>query len=140
MAPQLTQVDRLTDAQVTELCDLFQQEWWTRGRTLEETRRAVAHSPVVIGLVEPQSGRLAAFARVLTDFVFKGLILDVIVAAPYRGQSLGRALMETILQYPSLSAVKHLELYCRPELRPFYSQWGFTDDLAELHFMRVKRG
>lgn len=37
-----------------------------------------------------------AFARILTDYVYKALILDVIVEPAYRGRGLGRLLMESI--------------------------------------------
>jgi hypothetical protein len=44
--------------------------------------------------------------------------------------------MDTILQHPAVTAVRHCELYCLPELMPFYHKWGFTDELGRLHFMR----
>jgi len=68
--------------------------------------------------------------------VYKALILDVIVDVAYRGRELGRILMDTILQHPALRSVRHFELYCLPELMPFYRKWGFTDELGTLRFMR----
>jgi len=40
------------------------------------------------------------------------------------------------LSDPSLRDVLHFQLYCRPELVPFYERWEFTADLGELRFMR----
>jgi predicted GNAT family N-acyltransferase len=129
-------IQSLTEKQVKELCELYQREWWTKGRQLVDVQRMVKHSDVIVGFCEPDTERLIAFARVLTDFVYKALILDVIVHEEYRGTGLGRTLMNTILQHPSLKDVKHVELYCRPEMRSFYQKWGFTDELGELYFMR----
>ena len=129
-------VERLTPAQVEELHALYRGEWWTNSRTAEDTRRIVTGSQVVLAYIELETGSLAAFARAVTDFISKALVLDVIVRPDLRGTGLGEAVMDTILAHPSLAAVRHFELYCRPELVPFYERWGFTDDLGELRFMR----
>ncbi len=126
----------LTESQIKDLYALFQREWWTKGRELDDVKRMLEHTDVVVALCEPQTKRLIAFARVLTDRVYKALILDVIVDVAYRGTELGRTLMDTILQHPALSSVHHFELYCLPELIPFYRKWGFTDELGTLRFMR----
>ena len=133
-------IHQLTELQIKDLHVLFQGEWWTTGRQLDEVRRMLEHTDVIVALCEPQTQKLVAFSRVLTDRVYKALILDVIVDGAYRGRGLGRALLDLILQHPALSAVRHFELYCRPELVPFYRQWGFTDDLAALRFMRRTEG
>ena len=70
----------LDEAQVEELCALYQREWWTKGRELADVRRMVAHSDFVFALTETGTGALAGFARVLSDRVYKALVLDVIVA------------------------------------------------------------
>ena len=132
----LERVERLTDSQIEQLCNLYQGEWWTRGRVLEDIRRMLEHSDVVVAFAERDTGRLAAFARVLTDYVFKALVFDVIVAPAHRGTGAGRMLLDAIVAHPALRAVRHFELYCLPELVPFYRKWGFTDDLGALRFMR----
>lgn len=63
-------------------------------------------------------------------------MLDVIVEASHRRTGMGRELMDAVLGHLRLEGVLHFELYCRPELVPFYERWGFTDDLGELRFMR----
>jgi predicted GNAT family N-acyltransferase len=129
-------IQSLTNEHVKELYHLYQQEWWTKGRRLSDVQRMVEHSDVVVGFCDSETEQLIAFARILTDYVYKALILDVIVREDYRGTGLGRALMDLIVEHPSLKSVKHFELYCRPEMRSFYKKWGFTDNLGELHFMR----
>ena len=41
--------------------------------------------------------------------------------------------------HPRLRDVRHFELYCLPELIPFYERWGFTTSTAGVHFLRAER-
>ncbi len=129
-------IERLTEDQVGQLHRLFQGEWWTRGRTLEDVRRMLKHTDITLGLCEQATGRLVAFARVLTDRVFKAFIFDVIVDPAYRGRGLGIRIMESVLGHPDLARVRHLELYCHQEMFPFYRRWGFTEDVGGSLLMR----
>ncbi len=85
-------VNRLTCAHIEQLWRMYQGEWWSRGRNLNDVRRAVEHSDLICAYCDPATGRLAAFARVLTDFVYKAVIFDVIVDRPVRRLGLGRML------------------------------------------------
>ena len=129
-------VNRLTGVQIEQLWRMYQGEWWSRGRNINDVRRAVEHSDLVFAYCVAETGRLAAFTRVLTDFVYKAVLFDVIVDRPYRDLGLGRTLLEAVTSHPALLFVEHIELYCRPELIPFYEQWGFTAHLGKLCFMR----
>jgi hypothetical protein len=40
------------------------------------------------------------------------------------------------VSHPDLREVKHFELYCLPELRPFYEKWGFEADVGGIDLMR----
>lgn len=137
-------VHRLADAQVAELLALFRKEWWSRNRQEAEVRRMLEGTEVIVGLCEGgragAPGRLVAFARVVTDFVYRATIYDVIVSADYRGRGLGPMLMNNILSDPKLAGVEYLELYCLPELMPFYRALGFTDELGGVRLMRLSRG
>ena len=118
---------------------LYQDEWWTRGRTTEETLTLLRRADHLFGVCEPCSGRLLAFARVLTDGVFKAFVFDVIVAKDSRGRGLGSRLMRRILEHPDLREVKHVELVCLPELETFYERLGFTTDVGGIRLMRRAR-
>jgi predicted GNAT family N-acyltransferase len=129
-------IDKLSVEQIEQLHTFYQNEWWSKGRSLTETQELLKHSDFVFGVCDSTTQQLLAFARVLTDHVFKALILDVIVRPDQRGAGLGAALMEKILQHPVLSKVQHVELYCLPERVAFYQRLGFSSDLRELKFMR----
>jgi GNAT superfamily N-acetyltransferase len=122
----LQPVTSLTDTQVRELHQLYQNEWWTKGRSLEQIERMLDHSDYVFGLCDSETRNLVAFARLLTDRTFKAFIFDVIVAPAHRKRGVGKVIIDRILAHPDLVSVKHFELYCLPELVPFYERWGFS--------------
>jgi len=132
---QFQHIDHLTEDQVSQLYRLYQLEWWTKGRSLADVHTMLTHSDYIFGVCEPGSDRLIAFARVLTDRVFKAFIFDVIVDRAYRGTGLGKATMERVVSHPDLFRVKHFELYCLPELIPFYARWGFSTEVGEIVLM-----
>lgn len=121
----VTRIESLSDAQISDLHALYQGEWWSVGRSLDDVRLVVANSSLLVGYVDDE-GRLIAFCRVLTDFVFRATIYDVIVAERYRGQGLGRMLMDAVTSHPRLGRVSVLWLCCEPEMIPFYKKWGFV--------------
>ena len=129
-------ITQLRDGHVDQLHELYQREWWTRGRTRPDVEQMLEYSDYVFGFCAEPGDRLVAFARVLTDRVFKALIFDVIVASPHRGDGLGRRLMDTIVEHPDLRSVRHIELYCVPEMVPFYEKWRFSTDVAGVTYMR----
>ena len=133
---QHTVLSALSEAQVEQLHSLYQGEWWTAGRSFADVRTILEYSDFVFGIAAPGSAQLLAFARVLTDRVYKALVLDVIVHPEHRSAGLGSYLMAHILAHPILSKVRHIELYCLPEREEFYRRQGFTSELGELLLMR----
>ncbi|WP_338353401.1 GNAT family N-acetyltransferase [Thalassolituus oleivorans] len=114
---------------------LYQREWWTQGRTLEETKTCISGSQICIGVLEVDQN-LIGFVRVLTDFTFKALIFDVIVEESYRSRGVGKYLIELVKSHKRLARVKHFELYCLPELVPFYRKQGFTTEVGGVALLR----
>lgn len=126
-----------TDEQVQELHALYQQEWWTDKRSITDTKKCINGSQLCIGLVD-DNGSLQGFARVLTDYIFKALIFDFIVAKEQRGSGAGNKLISIIKNNPQLQDVKHFELYCLPEIFNFYEKHGFSTDVGNIQLMRCK--
>ena len=129
----------LNDKQVMQLHKLYKEEWWTNKRTLEETQKVVKNSQIVIAIID-ENNELQAFVRILTDYVFKAFIFDLIVSEKQRGKGLGQKFMFLIKNHSELQEVKHFELYCLPEMLGFYEGFNFTDELGKLTFMRKTKG
>ena len=128
-------VHQIDEARIAQLHEFFAREWWTVGRSLDETRRCVEGSQIRIGLLD-DAGDLVGFARVITDYTFKAMIFDVIVADAHRGKGLGDRLIELVLEHPDLARVRHFELYCLPGIAPFYERHGFSAEVGGVRLMR----
>jgi predicted GNAT family N-acyltransferase len=100
----------------------------------------VNNTDVFVTALDPATGRLLGFARVLTDFSYVALIVDVIVRPEWRARGIGSALMEAIVEDPRLAQVQSLELVCQEALEPFYSRWGFTSRVGGSRLMRRTAG
>lgn len=130
-------IETFTPELISQVYHLYQIEWWTKGRTLAETRSVIEGSQICLAAID-ENGSLQAFARIITDFTFKALIFDVIVSESSRGSGLGQLLMQNIKQHPKLKLVKHFELYCLPELEAFYQQHGYSNEVNGVQLMRLK--
>lgn len=131
----MRQIESLSPRQTQTLVELFESLWWTTKRALEDVQVMLEHSLVVA--FEDDSGELVAFARVISDRVYKALILDVVVVPALRGSGLGGRLLDAVLTDPRLARVEHFELYCAPDRVAFYERRGFTRELGTLVFMRA---
>lgn len=132
---EFVEATALLPKHIEQLHMLYQNESWSKGRTLEETRRCAGSSTLVFALMDEREN-LAAFTRVISDKIFKAIIFDVIVDEKYRGDGLGDRLVSMVKNHPELIAVKHFELYCLPELEPFYERHGFTTEVSNMRLMR----
>ena len=130
-------VETLTENQVSDLMDLYKNEFWCDKRRREDVVKMLAATDVIIGLVD-ESDRLIGFTRVITDFVYRATVFDVIVNPTHRKMGLGVKLMDTVVNHPKLQAVETLGLHCLPKMIPFYERWGFTDDVGDVKFMKRK--
>ena len=132
-------VEILTESQVSDLMDLYKNEFWSGNRTRQDVVKMLASTDVIIGLVD-ECDRLIGITRVLTDFVYRAMIFDVIIKPTHRKMGLGAKLMDAVLNHPKLQTVEHFYLNCLPNMIPFYERWGFSDDVGEIKFLRRTTG
>jgi GNAT superfamily N-acetyltransferase len=128
-------VATLTESQVSDLVDLYKNEFWCDKRRREDVVKMLAATDVIIGLVD-EGDRLIGFTRVITDFVYRAMIVDVIVNPTHRKTGLGKMLMDAVANHPKLQSVENISLNCLPKMIPFYERWGFTSNVGEMKFMR----
>ncbi len=131
----MNKVNELSNEQKQQLCELYQLEWWTTGRTLKDVDIILNNSSFIVAYVN--NNKLVAFARVLTDYFSHAYIYDVIVEQDFRKSGLGKILINAILNHEKLANIKSIELICRKELMPFYEQFGFTADYGLSTTMRI---
>lgn len=131
---ELQRVTSLSRDQIDDLLELYSDEWWSTDREREDVERMLRETDEVIAFAEPD-GHLVAFARAITDYVYRAMIYDVIVDEDLRGKGVGDQLMETLIQHPELSDVEHLDLQCLDEMQGFYERHGFETQ-KDLDIMR----
>ena len=127
-------ISELNEQQISELTELYKNEFWSQNRSRQDVAKMLAASDIVLGFVD-ESEHLIAFIRILTDFVYRAFIFDVIVKSTHRNQGLGKKLIDSVVNHPQLQSVEYMGLYCLPEMIPFYEQWGFTNELGGLQLM-----
>ncbi|UCE38971.1 MAG: GNAT family N-acetyltransferase [Thermoplasmata archaeon] len=131
-------VEKLNDSQIKNLYELFSNERWTKHRKPNDIRKMIEKSDMIIGIVEKDTGKLLAFSRILTDFIYRAMIYDVMVNQSYRKKGLGRTLMKSIVNHPLLMSIEYIEIQCEPEMISFYEQFGFDKDIVgSMHTLRI---
>ncbi|MEK8132760.1 GNAT family N-acetyltransferase [Paenibacillus filicis] len=108
---------------VDAVCAFLARSYWANQRPEERTRMAIEHS-LCFGMYEQE--RLVGFARVVTDGATIFYLCDVFIDEAYRGQGLGKLLVETVLQAPELAGINGL-LGTR-DAHTLYERYGFERD------------
>jgi len=90
------------DFDAAQLIHLYRQAPWAKHRALEQAQAMLAKTDVVISAWD--GTRLVGFGRVLTDYVFRASIWDVIVDREYQKRKIGTEIVRRIL-IQSLSTI-----------------------------------
>jgi GNAT superfamily N-acetyltransferase len=101
--------------------------YWASKRPREVIERSIVAS-LCFGAYRKADGAQVGFARVVTDGATFGWVADVYVDPTCRGEGLGKALMQTIIDTPQLRGMT-LVLTTR-DAHGLYAQFGF-EVLAE---------
>ncbi|HMT02690.1 MAG TPA: GNAT family N-acetyltransferase [Burkholderiales bacterium] len=132
-------VDKLSDEQKQQLLCLYQNEWWSADRNLNDVKIIIKNSSFMVAYINKINNHLIAFGRVLTDNYIHAYLYDIIIHPGFRGIGLGKKLVNTILNHKKLSNIRNIELICRKELMPFYEQLGFSSDYkASIAMRKIK--
>jgi N-acetylglutamate synthase-like GNAT family acetyltransferase len=105
-----------------QLQALQQETPWAGERSLIDLQRAIAGTDLV--LTAWQGTVLVGCVRVLTDFVFRAVLCDVVVHPDYRQRGIGRALVEQVTNHPRLARVQKFTLLTTTA-RGFYEHLGW---------------
>lgn len=106
----------------SQLVRLFHQAPWAKDRSPEQTQEMLRQTDLV--LCAWDGDQLVGFGRVLTDFMYRATIWDVIVDRAYHKQGIGTEIVRRILHHARLQQV---ELFWLCTRRPgFYERLGFS--------------
>jgi ribosomal protein S18 acetylase RimI-like enzyme len=111
------------DFDLAQLATLYDCAPWANARTAGDIKEMLAGTDLAISAWD--GPRLIGFGRVLTDYVYRASIWDVIVDPEYQGQDIGTQIMEKIMHHPSLKRVELIWL-CTRDKQAFYEKLGFS--------------
>ncbi len=96
--------------------------YWARGRTYNQVRQSIASS-LCFGLYDGD-GQIG-FARVITDYATSAHLVDVFVIDAHRAKGLGKWLIETVFDHPSVRDIRKWTL-ATSDAHALYARYGFT--------------
>lgn len=106
----------------SDLQDLYRFTRWGKSRSIEQIEKMLEGTSICFSI--RHNGRLIAFCRVLTDFVFRGSLWDILVHPDYQGKGVGSQLLQYALSHPALKDVPVIVTYTS-ELVTFMGRLGF---------------
>lgn len=112
---------------------LSEESYWSQHIPLATVQAYVPHS-LCFGVYrgEEQIG----FARLITDYTTFAYIGDVFILAAFRGQGLGKWLIESMLAHPQMQGLRRWFLFTE-DAHGLYRQYGF-EALPKVHRAMAK--
>jgi ribosomal protein S18 acetylase RimI-like enzyme len=117
-----------------ELQDLYRFTHWGKSRSLEQIARMLDGSDLCFSV--RYDSKLVAFSRMLTDFVFRGSMWDILVHPDHQGRGLGSKLMTYALTHPAVKDIPIITSYSS-DLVPFLRRHGFENREGLMVLQRV---
>lgn len=108
---------------IDAICDLLSRAYWADKRPRDVVEKSIQFS-LNFGVYD--GGRQVGFARVVTDRAIFAYLCDVFIHEDYRGQSLGKWMMECIMAHPDLQGIKRWCLLTY-DAHGLYKQFGFNE-------------
>lgn len=96
--------------------------YWGQERTRQQTMITIENS-FCFGMYE-ESERQIGFGRIVTDYVFFGYFMDIIIAKSHQGKGLGKALIEFMLNHKTIKSLQTVALKTK-DAHLLYEKYGF---------------
>jgi len=112
---------------------LDRESYWAQGIKADTLKRAIDGS-LCFGVYHED--KQAGFARVVTDNATFAYICDVFVLPEFRGLSLSKWLIQTIVEDPEFSGLRRWSL-ATLDAHGLYSQFGFVQITHPTRWMEI---
>ncbi len=113
--------------------DFLKSSYWAKDIPIAVVEKSIANS-FCFGVYE--DNKQVGFARVITDYATFAYLADVFVLEAYRGQGLGKLLVQSILEHPELQGLKKWFLGTR-DAHELYRQYGFQKSAIPEIYMEI---
>ncbi|MDF4203152.1 GNAT family N-acetyltransferase [Maribacter sp. SA7] len=97
--------------------------YWGDNRTLEEVKISIENS-YCFGMYTLEKEQVG-FARVVTDYIYFGYFMDVIILEKFQGKGYGKMLLKTMLEDTTIKKLKTLALKTK-DAHLFYERFKFS--------------
>lgn len=101
----------------------IQNSYWGKERTIEQTMKTIDNS-LCFGVYSKDMQQIG-FGRIVTDYVFFGYIMDVIIAEHQQGYGLGKILIEFMLSHEIVKGLQTVALKTK-DAHALYEKYGFS--------------
>lgn len=96
--------------------------YWGKDRTLNEVKLSIENS-YCFGIYTKDNEQIG-FARVVTDYIYFGYFMDVIIFDKFQGKGYGKILIEAMLEDSTIKSLKTLALKTK-DAHQLYERFGF---------------
>jgi len=103
---------------------LNRNAFWARGRTINDLKKCLANSDVIVSLWV--NHEIVGFGRALTDGIYRGVLWDIVIDQHHQGKGFGRLIIKTLLSSKKIKKTKKLYLMTTNQ-KSFYSQFDFQE-------------
>ena len=110
---------------LTRTFDLLQATYWGVRRPRDVVEKMIEKSLCFVLLLDSVQ---IGFGRAVTDYTVFSWIADLVVDSQYRSRGLGKWMMETIVDHPSISRTQ-MVLQTR-DAHALYEKYGFLKNSA----------
>jgi ribosomal protein S18 acetylase RimI-like enzyme len=96
---------------------------WPNPPSPEKHLRILKHSDAIVLAVDEDAEQVAGFITAITDHVLCAYIPLLEVLPDYQGRGIGTELVRRMVE--QLDGIYMIDLFCDPEVQPFYDRAGF---------------
>ena len=115
--------DDLSRLDIDVICEFLSRSYWANKRPRDAIEKSIQFS-LNFGVYDGNDQ--IGFARVVTDRAVFAYLCDVFIHEEYRGQALGKWMMQCILAHPDLQGLRRWCLLTQ-DAHGLYEQFGFTE-------------
>ena len=103
---------------------LDRNAFWAKSRTINDLKKCLANSDVVISLW--LGNEIVGFGRALTDGIYRGVLWDIVIDQNHQGKGFGTLIIQNLLSSKKIQNTKKLYLMTTNK-KMFYSQFNFKE-------------
>ena len=103
---------------------LNRNTFWAKDRSINDLRKCLANSDVVVSIW--YHNEIVGFGRALSDWVYRGVLWDIVIDQNHQGKGYGRMIVQTLLDSKKIKQTQKIYLMTTNK-KSFYSQVDFKE-------------